>query len=63
MLAIVGAEYVANLVPRGTHEYERLLKPSEIARFARAAGLDVIDIAGLHTTRCASSARSTPTPR
>ena len=48
MLAIVGAEYVANLVPRGTHEYERLLKPSEIARFARAAGLDVMDIAGLH---------------
>lgn len=46
-LAIVGAEYLANLVPRGTHEYERLLKPSEIARFARAAGLAVSDIAGL----------------
>jgi 2-polyprenyl-6-hydroxyphenyl methylase / 3-demethylubiquinone-9 3-methyltransferase len=48
LLAIVGAEYLANLVPRGTHEYERLLKPSEIARFARAAALDVVDIAGLH---------------
>ena len=47
VLAIVGAEYVANLVPRGTHEYERLLKPSEIARFARSAGLDVMDVAGL----------------
>jgi 2-polyprenyl-6-hydroxyphenyl methylase/3-demethylubiquinone-9 3-methyltransferase len=46
-LAIVGAEYLARLVPRGTHEYERLLKPSEIARFARAAGLEVADIAGL----------------
>ena len=46
-LAIVGAEYLANLVPRGTHEYERLLKPSEIARFARAAALEVSDIAGL----------------
>jgi 2-polyprenyl-6-hydroxyphenyl methylase / 3-demethylubiquinone-9 3-methyltransferase len=46
-LAIVGAEYLARLVPRGTHEYERLLKPSEVARFARAAGLDVADIAGL----------------
>jgi 2-polyprenyl-6-hydroxyphenyl methylase/3-demethylubiquinone-9 3-methyltransferase len=46
-LAIVGAEYIANLVPRGTHEYDRLLKPSEVARFARAAGLDVVDIAGL----------------
>jgi len=48
VLAIIGAEYLANLVPRGTHEYERLLKPSEIARFARAAGLEVVDIAGLH---------------
>ena len=47
-LAIVGAEYLARLVPRGTHEYDRLLKPSEIARFARAAGLEVLDIAGLH---------------
>jgi 2-polyprenyl-6-hydroxyphenyl methylase/3-demethylubiquinone-9 3-methyltransferase len=47
-LAIVGAEYIAGLVPRGTHEYDRLLKPSEIARFARGAGLDVVDIAGLH---------------
>jgi 2-polyprenyl-6-hydroxyphenyl methylase / 3-demethylubiquinone-9 3-methyltransferase len=47
-LAIVGAEYLARLVPRGTHEYERLLKPSEIARFARAAALEVADIAGLN---------------
>ena len=46
-LAIVGAEYLARLVPRGTHEYDRLLKPSEVARFARAAGLEVSDIAGL----------------
>jgi 2-polyprenyl-6-hydroxyphenyl methylase / 3-demethylubiquinone-9 3-methyltransferase len=46
-MAIVGAEYLARLVPRGTHEYDRLLKPSEIARFARAAGLEVVDIAGL----------------
>jgi 2-polyprenyl-6-hydroxyphenyl methylase / 3-demethylubiquinone-9 3-methyltransferase len=46
-MAIVGAEYLARLVPRGTHEYDRLLKPSEIARFARAAGLEVLDIAGL----------------
>ena len=46
-LAIVGAEYLAGLVPRGTHEYDRLLKPSEIARFARVAGLTVVDIAGL----------------
>jgi 2-polyprenyl-6-hydroxyphenyl methylase/3-demethylubiquinone-9 3-methyltransferase len=47
-LAIVAAEYIARLVPRGTHEYDRLLKPSEVARFARAAALEVDDIAGLH---------------
>jgi 2-polyprenyl-6-hydroxyphenyl methylase / 3-demethylubiquinone-9 3-methyltransferase len=46
-LAILGAEYVAGIVPRGTHEYDRLLKPSEIARFGRSAGLDTVDIAGL----------------
>ena len=46
-LAIVGAEYLAQLVPRGTHEYDRLLKPSEIARFARAAGLDAAGLTGL----------------
>jgi len=47
-LAIVAAEYIARLVPRGTHEYDRLLRPSELARFARAGGLEVADIAGLH---------------
>ena len=46
-LAIVGAEYLARIVAPGTHEYDRLLKPSEVARFGRAAGLDVADIAGL----------------
>ena len=39
LLAIVGAEYVLNLLPRGTHTYERFIKPSELARWARAAQL------------------------
>ncbi|TLZ22124.1 MAG: bifunctional 2-polyprenyl-6-hydroxyphenol methylase/3-demethylubiquinol 3-O-methyltransferase UbiG, partial [Gammaproteobacteria bacterium] len=39
LLAIVGAEYLLGLIPRGTHEYERLILPSELARWARAAGL------------------------
>jgi 2-polyprenyl-6-hydroxyphenyl methylase/3-demethylubiquinone-9 3-methyltransferase len=47
LLAIVGAEYVLRLLPRGTHEYERLIRPAELARWARAAGLDVREIAGL----------------
>lgn len=40
LLAIVGAEYVMNMLPKGTHEYARFLKPSELAQFARDAGLE-----------------------
>ncbi len=47
-LAIVGAEYLLRLLPRGTHEYARLIRPAELARYARAAGFEVIDLAGLH---------------
>jgi 2-polyprenyl-6-hydroxyphenyl methylase/3-demethylubiquinone-9 3-methyltransferase len=47
LLAIVGAEYVMGLLERGTHTYSRFIRPSELARWARGAGLDVCDIAGL----------------
>jgi 2-polyprenyl-6-hydroxyphenyl methylase/3-demethylubiquinone-9 3-methyltransferase len=47
LTAIVGAEYIARVLPKGTHEYQRFLKPSEIGRAARQAGLDVVDVAGL----------------
>ncbi len=57
--AIVAAEYVLGLLPRGTHEYERLIRPSELARWGRAAGLSLLEIAGLDfdpfTGRCALS--------
>lgn len=46
-LAIVGAEYVLRLLPRGTHEYGKFIRPSELARFARRAGLDLAELAGL----------------
>lgn len=46
-LAIVGAEYVLGLVPRGTHEYARLIRPSELVRFARNAGLELVELKGL----------------
>ena len=46
-LAIVGAEYVLNLLPRGTHQYEKFLKPSELSKFARAAGLEVQEVIGM----------------
>lgn len=48
LLAVLGAEYVLNLIPRGTHDYTRFLKPAELARQCREAGLEVLDIAGLH---------------
>jgi len=41
LFAIVGAEYVLGLLPRGTHEYARLIRPSELAAWARSADLDV----------------------
>ena len=47
LMAIVGAEYVLGLLPRGTHEYARFIRPSELARAARAAGLQVHELRGL----------------
>jgi 2-polyprenyl-6-hydroxyphenyl methylase/3-demethylubiquinone-9 3-methyltransferase len=47
LFAIVGAEYLLRLLPRGTHEYEKLIKPSELARFCRSSGLDVLDMVGM----------------
>ena len=46
-LAIVGAEYVLNLLPRGTHEYAKFIRPSELIAHARAAGLELSDMTGM----------------
>ena len=46
-LAIVGAEHVLKILPKGTHEYEKLIRPSELARHCRDAGLLVQDIRGV----------------
>jgi 2-polyprenyl-6-hydroxyphenyl methylase/3-demethylubiquinone-9 3-methyltransferase len=48
VLAIVGAEYVLGMVPRGTHEYVKLVRPSELAGWCRSAGLSLRDLTGLH---------------
>lgn len=45
--AIVGAEYILNLLPRGTHDWARFIKPSELAAHARKAGLEPVQITGL----------------
>ena len=47
LLGIVAAEYLLRLVPPGTHEYARFIRPSEIARFGRGAGLELADLTGL----------------
>ncbi len=57
LLAIVGAEYVMGLLERGTHSYERFIRPAELARWARAAELDVVDIAGLEYDPVRETAR------
>ena len=45
--AIVGAEYILNLLPRGTHDYDKLIKPAELAAFCRQADLDIKDFTGM----------------
>ena len=47
-LAIVGAEYLLGLLPRGTHEYARLIQPAELAAWCRKAGLEITELTGLH---------------
>lgn len=47
LFAIIGAEYVLNLLPRGTHQWSKFIKPSELGAFARAAGLDVRSVIGM----------------
>ena len=46
-VAIVGAEYVARVLPRGTHQYLKFIRPSELARWGRAAGLELRDLTGI----------------
>jgi 2-polyprenyl-6-hydroxyphenyl methylase/3-demethylubiquinone-9 3-methyltransferase len=62
LLAIVGAEYVLKLLPRGTHEYDRLIRPSELARWARAAALTPRAIAGIELNPYTESCRLTRDP-
>ena len=47
LFAVVGAEYVLGLLPKGTHDYQRFIKPSELARWTRAAGLRTDELIGM----------------
>lgn len=61
LFAVVGAEHLLELLPRGTHDYARFLRPSELDRAARAAGLDLTETTGMRydpfTGRCRLGAR------
>jgi len=47
LFAVIGAEYILNLLPKGTHDYAKFLRPAELARFARQADLDVTEVIGM----------------
>jgi 2-polyprenyl-6-hydroxyphenyl methylase/3-demethylubiquinone-9 3-methyltransferase len=62
LLAIVAAEYLLGLIPRGTHEYDRLIRPSQLDRWARAAGLSMRELAGLEFNPLTSSCHLSTDP-
>jgi 2-polyprenyl-6-hydroxyphenyl methylase/3-demethylubiquinone-9 3-methyltransferase len=47
LFAVIGAEYLLKLLPRGTHDYQRFIKPSELTRWCRDAGLDAVEMKGM----------------
>lgn len=47
LFAILGAEYILRMLPKGTHEYARFIRPAELSRWARSAGLKVRDLSGM----------------
>ena len=61
--AVVAGEYLTGLLPRGTHDYRRFLRPAELAAGARALGLELEDISGMHYNPLLGRARLMPVPR
>lgn len=59
-LAIVGAEYVMGLLPRGTHRYARFIRPSEMTAACREAGLELVDLSGMAYNPVARKAKLAP---
>lgn len=57
LLAVVGAEYIARLLPKGTHTYGRFIRPAELAGWCRSAGVDVRDLSGIEYHPLARTAR------
>ena len=47
LFAVIGAEYILNMLPKGTHDYAKFIKPAELVRMAREAGLDLVSMMGM----------------
>ena len=47
LFAVIGAEYILGLLPKGTHDYARFIRPSELARWSRDSGLNPLELAGM----------------
>ena len=57
-VAILGGEYISRIIPRGTHQYDRFIKPSELCAWLRQAGMNVEDISGIHYNPLERTART-----
>lgn len=60
LLAVVGAEYVLGMLPRGTHDFSRFIRPSELDRWARTAGLRTLDMTGMSYNPLSQTYRLVP---
>jgi 2-polyprenyl-6-hydroxyphenyl methylase/3-demethylubiquinone-9 3-methyltransferase len=63
VVAIIGAEYLARVLPRGTHEYLKFIRPSELAKWGRACGLELRDLTGITYNPLTRSFRLSPNTR
>jgi 2-polyprenyl-6-hydroxyphenyl methylase/3-demethylubiquinone-9 3-methyltransferase len=57
-VAIVGGEHITRIIPKGTHQYDRFIKPSELCRWLRASGMKVEEITGIHYNPLERTART-----
>jgi 2-polyprenyl-6-hydroxyphenyl methylase/3-demethylubiquinone-9 3-methyltransferase len=58
VVAILGGEHITRIIPKGTHQYDRFIKPSELCQWLRASGMKVEDIAGIHYNPLERTART-----
>jgi len=57
-VAIVGGEHITRIIPKGTHQYDRFIKPSELCRWLRASGMKVEEVTGIHYNPLERTART-----